>query len=93
MEARHALVIVQCGWDLSLGAQMAVEVGMTLARIQLLPANHPLAVMISERQLLTAHTWWEQARDWLSSLQLPGELPSIFNCGIFFKVAAFGGIM
>ena len=78
VEARHALVIAQCGWDLSLGAQMAVEVGMTLARIQLLPANHPLAVMISERQLLTAHTWWEQARDWLSSLQLPGELPSIF---------------
>ena len=59
---------------------------MTLARIQLLPANHPLAVMISERQLLTAHTWWEQARDWLSSLQLPGELPSIFNCGIFSKL-------
>ena len=25
VEARHALVIAQCGWDLSLGAQMAVE--------------------------------------------------------------------
>lgn len=67
-EARHALVVAQCGWD---------RVGMTMARIQLLPESHPLTVMLGKLPQSTAHTWWDQARDWLSSLQLRGTFP---NC-------------
>ena len=83
---RQPMVCAQCGWKYRLGTTLAIEVVMTLARLEFLRRDHPLRILHQTLAASTAHTWWDKAKDWLSGLVLPWPCPSILECGMFTRL-------
>ena len=81
-ELRQHLVFAQCGWDLRLGSCLLLEVALTLARVQLLPEEHPTARLALLLDELPCRTWFSQARDLLHQSGLPRPIPNLENSGV-----------
>lgn len=74
VEIRQALVRAHCGWQLSLGAKVVLEVLAVFARISLLSPEHPLQQMRRALSNIPILTWETQVRNWLASLEMEPSL-------------------
>ena len=75
-QVRGALAVVQCGWCTRLGSRMLESAITMLARIRVLPADHPAAKLCIQALATPAVTWVSQVKQLMR--RLPGDqIPDI----------------
>ncbi|CAE7226960.1 unnamed protein product, partial [Symbiodinium sp. CCMP2456] len=82
---RGSLAVALLGWPLRLSSKVLLRIFSIIAKIQLLPREHPTAVMLAIAKSLPAGTWWhavELLRHQLASVSATGALPHIADAGL-----------
>ena len=82
---RGSLAVALFGWPLRLSSKALLRIFSVIAKIQLLPREHPTAVMLAIAKSLPAGTWWhavELLRHQLASASATGSLPHIEDAGL-----------
>jgi hypothetical protein len=86
---RHALHIgwsslrLQCGWDLRLSSRVVLGAIMALARLQLLPVNHPGSRMLALAASLPYGGWVAIVRQEMNHPSLTKPIPSLLEHSAF----------
>ena len=76
-DVRANLAIQECGWELRLGTLMLEKAFLCLARLQLLPPEHPSRRLLEVALELPCRSW---ARDVVCLLNHPGFPPTFHRC-------------
>ena len=76
---KWSIVAAQCGWTLRLGTRLLERAIMLRARLQVLPAGHPAAVMLHLATCLAASTWASDVRDAMVGNMLPEQIPELLD--------------
>ena len=74
-----ALVFSQCGWPLRLGSVVIEEAAIALAKLFLLPYNHPGATYVRLALECDFPTWLSRVCDTLHDRSLPRPVPLIYE--------------
>ena len=73
------LLCSACGWDQRLGTMTLESAIMALARIRLLPEDHPASRMISASAACPWKTWLDDVRRLMLNSVLPNSIPDILE--------------
>ena len=82
-ELKWHLVVAQCGWEMRLGTCLILELALAVARVFLLPKEHPTARLMECLQGLPCHTWFSQVRALFEQSDLHQPIPSLEECDMF----------
>ena len=89
-DLRGPLAVAMCGWKLRLSSKALMKAVMMLAKIEMLPGNHPTRLMLNIAQQTPGPNWWSAVRDLMNTCQ-HGPIPTIGATGLFRSAEVRGG--
>ena len=75
----HAVLVAQCGWPLRLATRMLEDAAVQLARLFLLPSQHPAARMLLAASQSVAQAWPGAVLRSMQDPSLPQAIPPIWE--------------
>ena len=77
------LLRAQCGWALRLSSKIIESAVVALARLRLMPPDHPGARMLRLATSSLARTWLTSVRGLMEEQELPSRIPEIRDSTLF----------
>ena len=89
-DLRGPLAVAMCGWKLRLSTKALLKAVMMLAKIEMLPGNHPTRLMLNIAQQTPGPNWWTAVCDLMNTCQ-HGPIPTMGATGLFQSDEVRGG--
>ena len=81
-DVRGILAVAECGWPLWLGSLMLEKAIVALARMQLMPSNHPARQLVELAATTPCDSWVQRVFLEMRNPQLQANIPAIAHSGI-----------